>query len=53
MGNIIMFADDKEGNILEPNVWAKVIDFGNAFDMEHGKKVSNKGLTGAQNLIPP
>lgn len=31
----------------------RVIDFGNAFDMQKGKFVSKRGLTGARNLIPP
>lgn len=44
---------EENKNVQDPTVWAKVIDFGNAFEMEEGKLVSVKGLTGARNLIPP
>ena len=51
MGNIIINVNE-DSKAEEPEVWAKVIDFGNAFDMTPGTKVSVTGLTGAMNLIP-
>ena len=52
MGNIILNVDEQNSTSSQPKAWAKVIDFGNAFDMIPGKKCSVTGLTGAMNLIP-
>lgn len=51
MGNIILNANE-DSTILQPKVWSKVIDFGNAFDIVEGQTTSASGLTGAMNLIP-
>ena len=49
----MMRVDEGESSVLHPKIWAKVIDFGNAFEMKEGELVSVKWMTGARILIPP
>ena len=43
----------ENGNILNPTVSVRLIDYGNAFDMEAGKLESRRGLTGSDHFLPP
>lgn len=50
--NILIDLDENQEDLLNPTFEIKLIDFGNAFMMSEGKKVS-QGLTGWGVLVPP
>ena len=50
--NILIHFEEKEQDFMSPSFSVRVIDYGNGFLMEEGRKVS-EGLTGWGPLIPP